>query len=116
MPQRPKRRCRVPSCPGTTRDRNGYCDEHKRTVKRRQENRGNTTERGYGWDWQKLARAYKAEHPLCEDCLEEDKTTVGDDVDHIIPFRGINDPLRLDWDNLRNRCRPHHNAKTHGRK
>ena len=48
---------------------------------------------------------------------KQGKVTKGDgkDVDHIKPFHGIADPLRLDWDNLQSICRTCHNQKTHGR-
>lgn len=38
--------------------------------------------------------------------------TAADDVDHIIRFEGLDDPLRLDPRSLQSLCRPHHNEKT----
>jgi len=53
-------------------------------------------------------------NPLCVHCTEEGRTTAAQDVDHIKPFKGKDDPLRLDWDNLQGLCRKHHNRKTSG--
>lgn len=74
-------------------------------------NRGSKKSRGYGYDWEKLAKAYRAQHPVCESCNEEPSY----DVDHKIPFRSLDDPLRLAWENLQALCRRCHNRKTrHG--
>jgi len=29
---------------------------------------------------------------------------IADSVDHIVPFRGVDDPLRLEWSNLQSSC------------
>lgn len=84
-----------------------------RTPPRRE--RGTTSERGYDHDWQRLRAAYIAEHPLCEECERKGSTVVADDVDHKRAFQGREDPLRLDWNNLRALCRTCHNQKTKGR-
>ena len=77
--------------------------------------RGTTADRGYDHRWQKLRRWYLSRHPLCESCEARGLTVQADDVDHIIPFKGRSDPLRLDRTNLRALCRRCHNAKTHGK-
>jgi 5-methylcytosine-specific restriction endonuclease McrA len=33
-------------------------------------------------------------------------------VDHIVPFHGLDDPLRLDENNLQTLCHTHHQQKT----
>lgn len=86
----------------------------KRKAKQQHDNRS-TTERGYGWDWQQLREQHLKQHPLCAECESSGRTSVAEDVDHIKPFQSINDPLRLDPDNLRSLCRACHNRKTHGR-
>lgn len=80
---------------------------------RRPDYRKTAPQRGYDWRWQKLRKAYVAEHPWCEDCLLEGKHVPVHEVDHVIPFKSLDDPLRLDWHNCRSRCRPHHALKTH---
>ena len=109
MPRRLKTPCRHPGCPRTTRG--GWCAEHRREryVPAR---RGTTTELGYDGAWRKLRDWYIRQHPLCEDCLEEDIVNcLHLDVDHIIPIR-VRPDLRLAATNLRTRCRMHHRRKT----
>jgi 5-methylcytosine-specific restriction endonuclease McrA len=72
--------------------------------------RPTSSQRGYLDGWPELRDYYKAAHPYCEDCPYPRASYV--EVDHIIPFDGMDDPLRLDEDNLRTRCRRHHAAKT----
>lgn len=74
--------------------------------------RGNANQRGYGYDWQQLAKRYKEQNPFCEECLLKSVMKKGEELDHIIPFQGLNDPLRLDWSNLRHLCKRHHGLKT----
>lgn len=74
--------------------------------------RGSAVERGYDWTWHKLRESYVKQHPLCEDCEQDGLTVPVDEVDHIIPINGPNDPLLLDPQNLRSRCKACHVKKT----
>jgi 5-methylcytosine-specific restriction protein A len=65
----------------------------------------------YDWTWQKAAKAYLDEHPLCVHCLAEEKTTVARVVDHVIPHRG-DEGLFWDQGNWQALCIPHHNKKS----
>jgi 5-methylcytosine-specific restriction protein A len=49
---------------------------------------------------------------LCAQCQKEGRTTIAQEVDHIVPFKGKNDPLRLDTKNLQSLCIDHHRRKT----
>lgn len=75
-----------------------------------------TDERGYGRDWQKLARWHLQQFPLCKACEEEGLTVPGKHVDHIVPFNGKDDVLRLEPSNLQTLCLVHHAQKHHGKK
>ena len=90
----------MPSSPKTFRS--------KERAKEREQFRGSCVDRGYDWQWMKISKAYREAHPVCEICND----TATDDVDHIIPFKGLDDPLRTAWDNLQAACRPCHNRKT----
>ena len=71
-----------------------------------------TTERGYGWDWQKLRLAWLNDEPrYCVMCAVAGKLIPATVVDHIIPHKG-NESLRLDWDNLQGLCVKCHTDKT----
>lgn len=66
-----------------------------------------TTQRGYGWQWQKLRLIILAEEPLCRFCRERGLVTPADEVDHIDGNAHNNDR-----DNLRPLCRPCHLQRT----
>lgn len=76
--------------------------------KEREELRGSSVERGYDARWNRISKMYRAQHPVCEHCND----AASDDVDHIVPFKGINDPLRTDMNNLQALCRSCHVRKT----
>jgi 5-methylcytosine-specific restriction enzyme A len=63
----------------------------------------------YGRKWNKVSRAYLAEHPFCRYCEQEGRQRRADVVDHIIPHRG--DAYRFwqesNWQPL---CTSHHNS------
>ncbi len=73
--------------------------------------RGTNKQRGYDEQWNRVSRLKRSQCPVCEVCHD----AAADDVDHIQPFNGINDPLRLMWSNLQSICRKCHNQKTHGK-
>jgi 5-methylcytosine-specific restriction protein A len=70
-------------------------------------------ERGYDADWRRVRKQVLEETPICP-CGKP-----ATDVDHIRPFRGLADPLRLARGNLRALCHPCHMGRTahqaHGR-
>ena len=71
-----------------------------------------SAQRGYGADWRKV-RARKLRHnPLCEQCLQQGYDTVATRVHHLAPFKGINDPARLDVNNLESLCKACHDEAT----
>lgn len=78
--------------------------------------RGNRHERGYGDDWYRLRAAYVAEHPNCERCEENGRIVPTDEVHHKVAFKGKDDPLRLEWDNLQALCGDCHKRATMARR
>lgn len=73
--------------------------------------RGTTSERGYGWEWQKASAAFLIENPLCVECLAEGRSVPSAATDHKVPHKG---DMTLFWDrsNWQALCIPHHNRKS----
>lgn len=70
------------------------------------------TDRGYGWDWQKVRDAFVREHPVCVDPFGRHPGRImpAEQVDHVIPLaRG---GPRLDPSNLVALCARCHRYKT----
>lgn len=76
------------------------------------DHRESAWQRGYDGDWIAVRDKHRNENPLCEHCLLEGITRPMKEVDHIIPFKGKDDPLRLDQNNLQSLCRQCHAKKT----
>lgn len=73
--------------------------------------RGNATDRGYDYRWQKASRRYRMNHPLCVVCKGEGRVEPAAVVDHIIPHRGRQTLFwnTANWQSLCKRC---HDQKT----
>jgi 5-methylcytosine-specific restriction protein A len=55
------------------------------------------------------------ENMLCRMCATNGYVRLAKQVDHIIPFVGLHDPLRLDKNNLQPLCVACHDRKTANR-
>ena len=109
MPRFPKRPCRYPGCPNLC-EQGVYCERHRKENSSDAQ-RGGAAARGYDARWQEARRQYLQRHPLCVECLRENKITPATVVDHIVPHRG---DQKLFWDqsNWQPLCKAHHDAKT----
>jgi 5-methylcytosine-specific restriction protein A len=99
MPQAPKQ-----YRPHPPKDRDAY--------------RGTAAQRGYDQQWLRLAEQHIEHSPLCAWCLKRGISNAGtakrrNHVDHKRPFKGLDDPLRLDPSNLQTLCHRCHVIKTH---
>ena len=114
MPRYPLKPCSAPQCGALVRGQR-FCEKHKdrgkQTASQHDKRRGNSTQRGYTYQWQKAREAYLLAHPLCVDCQKADKVRPATEVDHIIPHQGDQE---LFWDesNWQGLCKPHHSEKT----
>jgi 5-methylcytosine-specific restriction endonuclease McrA len=101
MPTAALRPCRVCNVVG--------CTAHKWAPSPK----GNRHARGYDSQWVRLREWFlsQPENVLCRQCHAEGRTTLAIDVDHIRPFRGVADPLRLNPTNLQALCKRHHGQK-----
>ena len=108
MSQRALTFCKWPGCNELVRG--GYCDKHKLSVEESEQlknyqynkSRGSSTKQGYGSDWQRVRKIYLRKHPLCEECIKNDKIVPAVLVHHIIPIQDGGD--RLDENNLKALC------------
>lgn len=68
---------------------------------------------GYDNAWLRLREEFinHPDHVLCCMCQAQGVTRRAQEVDHVIPFNGKNDPLRLDPKNLQSLCVDHHRKK-----
>lgn len=97
--------CRDPNCAGLVSNGGRYCQQHKWN--------GSRHARGYDNDWVNIRNRFmsKPENQLCRMCLRHGKYVMATDCDHIIPFQGLSDPLRLDVSNLQPLCKACNGAK-----
>ena len=119
MPMAPPKPCRHHGCGQLVRDGSGYCAAHLQAkhqavkVDRQQadKDRGTSTQRGYGYKWQKLRASYLASHPMCAECRRRGRLTIAVIVDHITPHKG---DMTLFWDsgNWQPLCKACHDRKT----
>lgn len=98
--------CNQYGCHALTTER--YCSKHK---KKEYNNRPSAHKRGYGRRWQKVSKAYLANHPFCVRCLDKGIHTHATVVDHIKPHKG---DMSLFWDknNWQALCKQCHDRKT----
>lgn len=89
MPQKPRRPCRYPGCPGFCEQGQVFCKDHMEWSGDRL--RGGADARGYDSRWRKARALFLKQHPLCAFCQAEGKVVPATVVDHIIPHRAISD-------------------------
>jgi 5-methylcytosine-specific restriction protein A len=108
MPTAALRPCTQPGCPQLVS--HGRCQTHTRAAMQTYEStRLSSPQRGYNHTWRKLRLMVLREEPLCQVCLQEQKTVPATDVDHIVTLRkgGTNERS-----NLQSLCHSCHSAKT----
>lgn len=97
MPYKPKKPCAYPGCPNLTDGR--YCEKHKSLVDHiyNTYKRDPQTNERYGKNWKKIRASFLKNHPFCELCRREGRTTQATMVHHILPVRngGGNDEENL---------------------
>ena len=76
----------------------------KKEIRQYDRERGNSGERGYDAQWQKVRDIKAAKNPLCEECLKEGRPDTPLDVVHHIKSIESHPELRLVMDNLMSLC------------
>jgi len=118
MPYRIKKPCSYPGCPELIKPGESYCKKHKPEVNSYrhklydEKQRDPKVSKFYNSNaWKKLRKLKQSRDPLCEYCLEKDRTRIATEVDHVIPIK-INWSMRLDLNNLKSTCHGCHMNKT----
>ncbi|WP_033923624.1 HNH endonuclease [Piscirickettsia salmonis] len=109
MPRRAKQICCYAGCHNTTYAR--YCEYHEQHGNRYHAPRKTTAQRGYGGRWQRERKIFLQDHPLCKQCLQDDKLIPATEVDHIKPHDGDHD-LMWNQSNWQALCKSCHSRKT----
>lgn len=110
MPTAAPRPCNHPGC-REYQSAKGYCAAHQKDRRQYDARRGNSSERGYNWQWRKYRLEFLREHPLCCDCMTRNRVTPATVVDHKTPHKG-DQALFWDPDNHQGLCKPCHDRKT----
>lgn len=112
MPSAAPRPCTYPGCGVLVRDGTSRCGRHKHIEQRQaDQQRGTSSQRGYGSRWQKAREGFLRKHPLCARHQERGEIVVATVVDHKIPHKG-DKVLFWDTTNWQSLCKPCHDAKT----
>jgi 5-methylcytosine-specific restriction protein A len=80
----------------------GQCTKRQRKL--------TTTQAGYDGRWKKMSERLRAQHPLCQDCLANDRVTPSEHCHHIVPI-SVDPSRRLDPSNIAVLCRACHEAR-----
>lgn len=98
MPNAAPKPCKHAGCRALVTS-GAYCDIHKKKKQQQTDSaRLSSTQRGYGYRWQKVSKGYLKSHPLCVcDKCQGGKFRIraAEVVDHIIPHGG---DMKLFWD------------------
>ena len=76
----------------------------------RADKQGSSTQRGYGYAWQKARAGYLLSHPLCVYCERDGRAEPATVVDHKVPHQG-DQALFWDKSNWQSLCKPHHDGQ-----
>ena len=87
-----------------------FCEEHRKEWSH-DALRGGAAARGYDARWREARKLFLRLHPLCVECLRENKLTPATVVDHIIPHRGDKE-LFWNQENWQPLCKDCHDRKT----
>jgi 5-methylcytosine-specific restriction protein A len=97
--------CRHPGCPELVAG-GGYCPAHLRAEYQEQDRRrGTPSQRGYGWEWQRIRRQKLTAEPYCERCGSP----------AVLVHHRDHNPANTAWANLESLCRGCHEREHAGK-
>lgn len=87
MPRKPLKPCAHPTCTELVEGR--FCKKHQKESNRNYEkyHRDPETAKRYGRKWRKIRNQFIKEHPLCQQCLKENRLKTAEEVHHILPLK-----------------------------
>lgn len=109
MPRKPMRQCAINNCPNLVeKDGDIYCKEHKPKEEKKYNKylRGYDANERYDSRWKKVRNIYIKAHPLCEECIKENRFIKATVVHHKLPIENGGD--KYDLSNLESLCQSHH--------
>lgn len=112
MPVRAFKPCIHPGCTALVQS-GSLCAQHRRE---REQERGSSTQRGYGYAWKKKRDAFLQKHPWCSDPFgfHKGKPVRAKHVDHKIPLRQGGADDESNYDHLCDTCHDHKTATQDG--
>lgn len=109
MPNRPMTICKHPGCTRAVPYGNRYCEFHRdcgEIANKRKQYDTLLRPKGHRFyhtkQWRKCRNEYIRSHPLCEECLKNNRTELATEVHHIVELADGGAPL--DKKNLRALC------------
>ena len=118
MPNKMLKQCRVPRCPGLTREK--YCDKHAHLEAKLKAEANKHYDKVFrdqdakafyhSPQWKKVRAIKMNRNPFCEICSANNRYARAEIVDHIVEIRDGGAALNID--NLQSLCRTCHNQKT----
>ena len=75
------------------------------------EHRPSAHKRGYDYQWAKLSKAVRSEEPLCNDCIDQGRTTPSEHVHHKKKLSDYPE-LKMVRENLMALCKACHDIRT----
>jgi 5-methylcytosine-specific restriction protein A len=106
MPNKPLHPCNKPGCPDLTSER--FCSEHQKQYDSKyDQERGTSSERGYGTTHRRWRTLVLSRDPLCVKCKERGILKASTDADHI-----DGNPHNTLLNNGQGLCHECHSSKT----
>lgn len=117
MPVAAPRPCRHTGCRVLVSGRDGFCDQHRKDAFKQQKQSvsDDYKERNRFYQraaWKRLRALHLQAEPLCRSCRKAGRLVEAVAVDHITPFKTVDDSLALDASNLQSLCHSCHSRKT----
>ncbi len=111
IPNKPKKLCTYPGCNTLVDGSESRCAVHKTEHNKYKKNKNEWATWYSTTRWRKARQQYLALHPLCVECLKDNRLITAEVVDHIVDHKG-NHELFWDMNNWQALCIRHHNSKT----